>query len=311
MAANTFGRQVILPLTNSSGGGVIAGDVVIINTAANDSFTTTTGAASTARVGIAQETIANAAVGRVLFEGYAPLVNVNASVTRGNYGQTHTVAKQAADAGAARQSGTFCQFLTGGTTPDALVWAPDLGGGSGISPTILDAKGDIIAATAADTAARLAVGTNGHVLTADSAQVTGIKWAAATTFSGAKVYTTGVSITAAVVTFASEVYDTDTYHDTSSNTSRLTIPVTGYYLVQFSGFVSRTDCRPEFKVNGADVRGGRTIGVSAGNYTNGHAVFNLNATDYVEIFANTIAATTFGDNADIGDNFTFTITRVG
>jgi hypothetical protein len=51
--------------------------------------------------------------------------------------------------------------------------------GSGIAATIVDAKGDLIAATAADTVARLAVGTNGHVLTADSAEATGIKWAAA------------------------------------------------------------------------------------------------------------------------------------
>jgi hypothetical protein len=43
--------------------------------------------------------------------------------------------------------------------------------------TILDAKGDLISATAADTPARLAVGTNGQVLTADSATSTGLKWA--------------------------------------------------------------------------------------------------------------------------------------
>jgi hypothetical protein len=44
--------------------------------------------------------------------------------------------------------------------------------------TILDAKGDLISATAADTPARLAVGTNGQVLTADSTTATGLKWAA-------------------------------------------------------------------------------------------------------------------------------------
>jgi hypothetical protein len=49
--------------------------------------------------------------------------------------------------------------------------------GSGIPATILDAKGDLVAASAADTAARLAVGTNGQVLTADSAAATGVKWA--------------------------------------------------------------------------------------------------------------------------------------
>lgn len=49
---------------------------------------------------------------------------------------------------------------------------------SGIPATIIDAAGDLIVGTAADTAARLAVGTNGHVLTADSAQTAGVKWAA-------------------------------------------------------------------------------------------------------------------------------------
>lgn len=48
-----------------------------------------------------------------------------------------------------------------------------------IAATIVDAKGDLIAATAADTVARLAVGTNGQVLSADSAEVTGLKWIAA------------------------------------------------------------------------------------------------------------------------------------
>ena len=46
-----------------------------------------------------------------------------------------------------------------------------------ISPTTVDAKGDIIAATAADTVARLAVGANDTVLTADSTAATGLKWA--------------------------------------------------------------------------------------------------------------------------------------
>lgn len=45
--------------------------------------------------------------------------------------------------------------------------------------TAIDAKGDLIAGTGADTFSRLGVGTNGQVLTADSTAATGIKWAAA------------------------------------------------------------------------------------------------------------------------------------
>lgn len=75
--------------------------------------------------------------------------------------------------------------LKGGTTNQVLAknsnsdldfkWVADA---TGIPATIFDAKGDIIAATAADTADRLAVGTNGQVLTADSTTATGLKWAA-------------------------------------------------------------------------------------------------------------------------------------
>ena len=47
-----------------------------------------------------------------------------------------------------------------------------------ISNTVVDVKGDIIAATAADTVAKLTVGSNGQVLTAASGQTTGLQWAA-------------------------------------------------------------------------------------------------------------------------------------
>ena len=44
--------------------------------------------------------------------------------------------------------------------------------------TAIDAKGDLVPGTGADTFSRLAVGANGTVLTADSAETTGLKWAA-------------------------------------------------------------------------------------------------------------------------------------
>jgi hypothetical protein len=63
----------------------------------------------------------------------------------------------------------------------------------GIQPTLLDAKGDLIAAAAADTPARLAVGANDTVLTADSTTATGLKWATVASGGAAGVYSSKLS----------------------------------------------------------------------------------------------------------------------
>jgi hypothetical protein len=68
-----------------------------------------------------------------------------------------------------------------GTAIDTTVFT---NAGASIAKTIVDAKGDIIAATAADTVSRLAVGANDTVLTADSSAATGLKWAAPAGGSG-------------------------------------------------------------------------------------------------------------------------------
>tara|TARA_R110002020_G_scaffold104632_1_gene244716 strand:- start:118 stop:501 length:384 start_codon:yes stop_codon:yes gene_type:complete len=49
-----------------------------------------------------------------------------------------------------------------------------------VQNTLVDAKGDLLAASADNTITRLAVGTNTYVLTADSSEATGIKWTAPT-----------------------------------------------------------------------------------------------------------------------------------
>ena len=72
-----------------------------------------------------------------------------------------------------------------GTTTWIAQAAPS---GSGIPATLLDAKGDLIVASAADTAARLAVGSNTYVLTADSGETLGVKWAAASAVGGGSAY---------------------------------------------------------------------------------------------------------------------------
>jgi hypothetical protein len=75
------------------------------------------------------------------------------------------------------KGGTSGQVLAknSGTDMDFIWVAQD--DSNAIQNAIVDAKGDIIAATAADTPARLAVGANDTVLTADSTTATGLKWA--------------------------------------------------------------------------------------------------------------------------------------
>jgi len=48
-----------------------------------------------------------------------------------------------------------------------------------LTEALVDAKGDLLVASAADTVTRLAAGTNGYILTANSAATNGIEWAAA------------------------------------------------------------------------------------------------------------------------------------
>jgi len=71
----------------------------------------------------------------------------------------------------------------------------------GIQPTIVDAKGDLITATAADTPARLAVGTNGQYLSADSTASTGLAWASVS--AGGMTLISTTTLTGSTVTLSS------------------------------------------------------------------------------------------------------------
>ena len=101
-------------------------------------------------------------------------------------------------------------------------------------PDIFTTKGDIAVATAADTAARLAVGADDATLVPDASTATGLAWQiqpAARVYNNAAIDPApGTWVT---LTFNTERFDTDAMHSTVTNTSRLTVPTggDGLYLI--------------------------------------------------------------------------------
>jgi hypothetical protein len=118
-----------------------------------------------------------------------------------------------------------------------------------IQNSIVDAKGDLIGATAADTPARLAVGTNGQVLTADSTAATGLAWATASagsTYVAGKngILNSNFSVAQRGTTFAaptSNTYTLDRFIWQSSSVASKTISQqsSGLTGIQYSMRVAR------------------------------------------------------------------------
>lgn len=104
------------------------------------------------------------------------------------------------------KGGTTGQVLSKTSGTDlAFTWVAQ-DDSNAIQNAIVDAKGDLIGATAADTPARLAVGTNGQFLTADSTASTGLAWTtvstgAYTTIASGTLSSAALSITSIPSTY--------------------------------------------------------------------------------------------------------------
>lgn len=131
-----------------------------------------------------------------------------------------------------------------------------------IPKSIGDNLGDLIGFSADNTPVKIPkAGSDGKVSLSDAASTGGIKWGTIADLIGGpavSVYTSsGFSLpnnTVTPITFDSEILDTDTMHDTSSNTTRITIRTPGLYL-----FIGRV----VFSISGA----GRRLAALAKNGT--------------------------------------------
>ena len=170
---------------------------------------------------------------------------------------------------------------------------------------LLTTTGDTYYASAAGTPARLGIGTTDQVLKVTAGVPAWATPAVSTpTFVGASIYNSAsfsiVNNTATRITCNSEFFDTDSFHDTSTNTARLTVPAgkAGKYLISMrisydqnpSGYRSATVYK-----NGASLvelwsstPGGAGINTTAG----GSVILALAVADYIEMFTQQTSGTT-------------------
>lgn len=153
--------------------------------------------------------------------------------------------------------------------------------------------GDLAYSSAtANTNTRLGIGTTGQLLTVVGGVPAWTTVSSSPTFSGAQVYPSATSqaiadSTFTILNFNTESYDTNSYHDNSTNNSRLTIPTTGYYSltaqVMFEG----------------NTNGGRIIQI----YKNGTTALTYFSGNYGGFTSDTSFLTTINVNATAGDYF--------
>ena len=172
-------------------------------------------------------------------------------------------------------------------------------GGGGLSSP-LTTKGDVWGYST--TNARVPVGTNGQVLTADSTAATGVAWATPAGASGPafQVFrafpTPGhQSITSGVNTklgFTNEIYDTNNCFDSTTN-YRFTPNKAGYYQINLT--VGTTGCTgitlDLFKNGSQDVRFGGSPGTGDRTCSGSVVMYFNGTTDYIEAFLYIVGTT--------------------
>jgi hypothetical protein len=181
------------------------------------------------------------------------------------------------------------QFLT--KTSASAEYIPD---------SIVDAKGDLITATADNVPARLAVGTNNSILTADSSQDSGIKWVVPNNFellnAGGTSLTGSTIITISGISNRSQIFVRIDPASAANVSSLLFIRLNSDTDSSYYGSWLLREATAMYNEQGAKngIYVGRMGSNSTGNNFSGHCLISGTNSTGIKPFV----ATGFGDGTD-------------
>lgn len=227
-------------------------------------------------------------------------VTVSSPLTGGGSSGSVNVAIQdgtTAQKGAVQlEDSTSSTSTTKAATPNSVKSSYDLANAA-IPKSLVDAAGDLIYATADNTVARLGIGTAGQVLKVNSG-ATAPEWGAAGSsgFVGVKCVSTSGTIsiannTVSIISWNSENFDTDAFHSTSSNTSRITIPSGKdgkYQIIAQLQYAGNATGQRQVRLTKNGTFTNATIASIVGTPDQAFQIveiFDLVATDYIEVAA--------------------------
>lgn len=178
--------------------------------------------------------------------------------------------------------------ITGGGTSGTVTVTNDMA-------TTITAAGDIVVGTGSGTYDNLPIGTTAQVLTADTTvSPYKVKWATPSStpsFAGTRLNKVSGSqaiadSTFVAVTWPTEVFDVGGYHDTTTNTSRITIPAGkgGYYRFSWSQGLTAAAASCMIYTNGTGGTRSAFISTVSGNANQASIVLSLAVADYVEVY---------------------------
>lgn len=192
-------------------------------------------------------------------------------------------------------AGDIIEVFANQTVPLSDTFSQTVADGRFIKNTLTTTTGDIIYASAANTPARLGIGSTDQVLKV-SGGIPAWGAAPASSFVGCNIYLSSsqsiATATATAIQFNAETFDTDSFHDNVTNNTRVTIPSGkgGKYL--FTAWANletnATGYRNlELLKNSTTLTGSWSIGFTpnASGYAGicGAVVINLTAGDYMEV----------------------------